>query len=263
MKKILDYLEQLGFSRIEAELYLKLFESGPMTVAELSQAVDINRTAAYSYIYSLLEKGVIVESMIGSRKKFVGIDPERLQYLIDQKFKTIKTLNQEFPVVLNAIKSRFCPPEIIPEEPEIKYFRGKSGVRAIYEDSFKAREISSFVYLAEPNIFFPNNIALFNNAFKRNKNLRIREIVDYSPASIKETQFLSLNKGYSYKFMSEDLKLAGEDILIYDGKVAILNIRGKMSSVVIHNDDYYFNSKKLFDYIWKTLPEPDKKETIL
>ncbi len=259
MKKILDYLKQLDFSEIEAKLYLTLLESGQMSVAELAQTAKINRTAAYSYIYSLLEKGVIVEAMIGLRKKLIAIEPERLEYLIDQKYRKVKMLHQEFPTVLKAIKSSFSQSEITPEEPAIKYFNGKSGVRSIYEDSFKAQEICSFVYLAEPQIFFSDNIALFNNAFSKNKDLKIREIVDDSLASRKETQLLSLNEGYSYKFMSKDLKLRGEDILIYDGKVAILNIRGKMSSVVIQNNDYYFNSKKLFEYIWKTLPEPEVK----
>lgn len=259
MKKILDYLKQLGFSEIEATLYLKLLESGQMSVAELAQTAKINRTAAYSHIYSLLEKGVIVEAMIDSRKKLIAIEPERLEYLIDQKYKEVNMLHQEFPNVLKAIKSSYFHSEISPEEPEVKYFNGKSGVRSIYEDSFKAHEICSFVYLAEPNIFFSDNVTLFNNAFSKNKDLKIREIVDDSPAARKETRLISLNKGYSYKFASQDLKLAGEDILIYGGKVAILNIRGKLGSVVIQNNDYYFNSKKLFEYIWKTLPEPEVK----
>ncbi|MBU3978446.1 helix-turn-helix domain-containing protein, partial [Patescibacteria group bacterium] len=78
MKKILDYLKQLDFSEIEAKLYLTLLESGQMSVAELAQVININRTAAYTHIYSLLDKGVIVEAMIGSRKKFIAIEPERL-----------------------------------------------------------------------------------------------------------------------------------------------------------------------------------------
>lgn len=59
--------------------------------------------------------------------------------------------------------------------------------------------------------------------------------------------------------MSE-MKLTAEDIIIFDGKVAIINVRDKITGVVIHNIDYYNNSKELFDYIWNTLPEPEVKK---
>ena len=63
------------------------------------------------------------------------------------------------------------------------------------------------------------------------------------------------NKRYSYKFIPEDLKLSSEDILMYDGKVAIVNYRGKVSSIVLQSADFYNNLKELFDFIWKMIPE--------
>ena len=54
--------------------------------------------------------------------------------------------------------------------------------------------------------------------------------------------------------MPKNLKLSSEDILIYDGKVAIINYTGKITSMVLHSRDYYSNSAELFDFIWEILP---------
>lgn len=52
------------------------------------------------------------------------------------------------------------------------------------------------------------------------------------------------------------MKLTSNDILIYDGKVSIINIKDKnnIEGVVLCNQDYYNNSKQLFDLLWRMLP---------
>ncbi len=259
MKTVVEYLQKLDLSETEARIYLTLIENGPKRVRELAELVGLKRTTAYLYIDALIGKGLAAEEMKGSGTVIIANPPQRLQYLVDQKYKTAKSLHLELPDVLKAIKTSYSQSKSPEEETEIKYFKGMNNVKAIYEEAFKGNELRSYVYLAEPEIIFSDNITLMNSAFKKNKNLKIKEIVDDSSFSRKETQLLSINRNYSYKFMSKNLKLTAEDILIYDGKVAIINMKGKMSGVVIHNIDYYNNSKELFDFIWKTLPEPEVK----
>jgi hypothetical protein len=45
---------------------------------------------------------------------------------------------------------------------------------------------------------------------------------------------------------------------IYDNKVAIFNVKQEISGIVLHNTDYYNNSKKLFDFIWQLFPEASR-----
>ena len=63
------------------------------------------------------------------------------------------------------------------------------------------------------------------------------------------------------KTLPLDIKLTANDILIYDGKVAIINIGDKndISGVVLQNKDYYNNSIQLFDLLWRLLPESTVK----
>lgn len=256
MKKILDYLQQLGFSEIEAKLYLTLLESGQMSVAELAEEVKINRTAAYTHIYSLLEKGVIAEVMIGSRKQLAATDPERLGYLIEKKQDSLRAMQNKFPDILTTINSSFTKNKS-EEKADVRSYKGINSVKAIYNEALMSNEFRSYVEVGEPPVLSPDNITFFNNAFKRNKQIKMWEIVYDSPFSRRQAMkvLAQNNRRYFYKFMPSNLKwTTSEDILIYDGKVAIVNYTGNVSSIVLQSTDFYNNLKALFDFMWKMLP---------
>jgi len=257
MKSVVDYLKQLDLSETEAKIYLTLIENGPKRVRELAEAVGLKRTTAYLYIDALIGRGLAAEDTKESGTVIIANPPQRLQYLVDQKYKTAKSLHLELPTILKAIKTSSSQSKTPEEETEIKYLKGINNVKAIYEDAFKKNEIRSYVKIEETPTLSSDNAVLFANAFRKNKKLRMWEIIYDSPFSRRQTiKILSQNnKGYSCKFMPSNLKWSTkEDILIYDNKVVIINYGGKVSSIVLHNTNFYNNSKELFDFIWKMLP---------
>lgn len=74
MSNVLAYLNNIGFSKIEAKLYIELLKTGPLTVSTLAEKTKINRTATYSHINSLLEKGIIAK-VKGSANKIAANPP--------------------------------------------------------------------------------------------------------------------------------------------------------------------------------------------
>ncbi len=96
MKNVLIYLKQLGLSETEAKLYIVLLKSGSLTVAELAESAKINRTAAYSHINSLLEKGIIAK-VKGSTNKIAANPPDDLRYLVEQKLYMSVCYRKSFP----------------------------------------------------------------------------------------------------------------------------------------------------------------------
>ena len=96
-------------------------------------------------------------------------------------------------------------------------------------------------------------------ALKKNNEIQIYEIIDGSPESRAKTnsfgQSVKTLERYTYKFLPDNVSLTAADILIYDGYVSIINIGERPTGVVLKNNDYYKNSKELFDFIWQLLPE--------
>lgn len=255
MKEILDYLEQLGVSETEARLYLKLLETGNISVRQLAKILGINRTSAYLHIDQLIEKGLVMKLVKGSKKLVAANAPEdSLKDLLEKKAQIVQTIQSEFPKIIREIKTS-VPKNKPVGEAEIKYYKGNSGVRKIYYEALKAKELCSYAKVQETAGAFPDNIELFTNAFKENPALIIREILYDSPLVKQQApKLLSKSKRYSYKLMPSDLKLSSEDILIYDNKVAIINYKGKVNSVILHSIDFYNNSKELFEFIWNLIP---------
>lgn len=255
MKIASTYLEQLGFSKTELKLYLALLKAGPMSVKELAEAAKINRTAMYSHINSLMEDGVILSIMIGSRKQLVALEPDRLKYLVDKKFEAVKTLQAQFPAFVTSLENAVSrPPQNM--RVDVKYFKGLQGINAMWDDMFQASELRIYAKLSVIAPLFPNEPDLFEKALKRNPDLRIYEIYGDSLSTIKHFDYKTKSNRYFYKFMSPTVGLTSPGIIIYDNKVAIVNVENKVSGMILYNKDYYLNSKKLFDFIWQMLPAP-------
>lgn len=251
MENILKFLKELELSEIEAKLYLTLLQHGPTSVRELAETIEIKRTTAYFYIDQLVEKGLITKLVKNSKKLVAANPPEALEHLVQQKVTSANHVQQTFPDILKSLTTNL-PKETNTEDAEITYYKGKNGVRKVYEAALAAKELRSYVNIAEIVQVFPENFQLFNDAFKNNPNLTMFEICEDSPQA--RNRIGSSNDKHHYKILPKDMKLSAQDILIYDKTVAIIHFKDHVTGVVLRNTDLYNNFKTLFDFMWKMLP---------
>jgi sugar-specific transcriptional regulator TrmB len=255
MEKILQYLEELNLSDTEAKLYLELLKSGPIAVKDLAKAIGIKRTTAYFHIELLIEKGLIVKIVNGSHKQIAATKPEEgIKNLIEQKMESAKNAKTVFPTMLKEIQSKFPTGEGF-EDAEVRYYKGKSGVRKIYEEILQAKEIRSYVNVEQIAEVFPDNFQLFNNAFKNNPDMTMFEIVEDSPQARTYIETASQKDKYFQKILPQGMKITAQDIVIYDNQVAIIHLKENTNGIVLRNTDLYNNFKLIFDFIWNILPE--------
>lgn len=253
MENIVDYLKQLDLSDAEAKLYLTLLKTGPTSVRDLAQTVDIKRTTTYFYIDQLVEKGLIMKLVRGSKKLVAASEPENLKILVEEKLEKAKEVEKNFPDIINMLNTSL-PKENNTIDAEIKYYKGKNGVKKIYDEILLANEVRSYVNIEEITNIFPENVPLFNYAFKRNPKMKMFEIVENSSEAKERFKTQKTPENYFYKFLPEDMKLKAQDILLYENTVAIIHFKDQISGVVLRNADLYTNFKLLFDFIWKILP---------
>jgi sugar-specific transcriptional regulator TrmB len=252
MDNIVDYLKQLDLSDAEARLYLTLLQTGPASVRDLALTVDIKRTTAYFYIDQLVEKGLIMKLVKGSKKLVVACEPENLKILVEEKLRKANEVQKEFPNILRSLTTSLPKKNNI-DEAEIKYYKGKNGVKKIYEEALKSNEVRSYVNTEEIAKAFPNNYQLLDIAYKSNPNIKIFEICEESPKTRERLKLIHNN--HFYKVLPKHMKLTSQDVLIYDNKVAIIDLKGATNGIVLHNLDLSKNFKLLFDFLWNVLPE--------
>jgi sugar-specific transcriptional regulator TrmB len=262
MDTIVDYLKQLDLSDVEAKLYLMLLQTGPVSVRDLAATIDIKRTTAYFYIDQLVEKGLIIKLVRGSKKLVAAEEPENLQTLIEKKLIDAKTVEQKLPAMLKEI-TKSIPSSPSSDEAEIRYYKGIRGVKKIFDEAYKSNDLRLYVNLSDfEHLFMPSAIGIdyhmFDRALKNYPRLHIHEILADTPEKVKQFNLKKTAQSgrYKYRFMLSHIKITAPSILMYDNNVAILNLtKGQIITFVLHNKDYYNNSINLFEYIWSTLPD--------
>lgn len=255
MKNIVTFLKQLDLSTTEIKIYLKLLSSGAMTVSELAEKVKLNRTAIYNHINSLLKKGLI-RQLQGKTIRIEANPADNLYHLVDHRINAANLLRDSLPSVVNGL-NKYNNTQTINTTSETKYFKGVIGVKAIYQDSLKAKTIRCYYNPKDLECFFPENFELFYNKLKNNPQMQMYEICE--DTSISRMRYKKeMNVNHFWKFLPDGTKITANDILMYDGKVAIINLRSKDSieGIIIQNNDYYENSMQIYDVLWSLLPNP-------
>ena len=255
MKKVTDYLQQLGLTEIEAKVYSGLIEKGPSSVKNLADHIGIKRITTHFNVQSLITKGLIVQTVHGSRRQIIAEPPERLQYLIEQKEKNVIQLKNEFSDFVKILKNDLSKPKIEEQKVEVKYYEGKNGVQLIYKEVLAANEVRSYVKFDAVSSIFPDNFDLFSKGMKDNPNLIIWEIVEKSKISKSLTYNFAKNSRYHYKIAHPTIKLSDSDVMLYDNKIAMVNLRQNVSGVIIVSKDFYEVTKEIFDFVWRMTPE--------
>jgi len=258
MKKIIDYLQNIGLSETEAKLYESLLKIGPSTIKELSVYININRITVHFNIENLIEKGLIGQSRIGARRKIFVEPPKRLKYLIEQKLENFKIIKDKFPDILDTINSIYFSKIKESQNIEVKYYVGKKEVELIYKDVLSAKEVRSYVNLDIVASVFPENVELFVKGLDKNRDLNIWEIVENSKTAEENTAIFARNKRYHFKIAYSSIKLSAADVMIYSNKVAVVNVSKHASGMIFISKDYYDISKEIFDFVWRMIP--DKKQ---
>ncbi len=260
IEEIKIFLKKIGFSKLEIKIYIKLLEVGTCNVSELAKYTDVPRTNVHRYTDRLIKKGFITQTYRGKYKDLSPEDPKKLEKLINDEKSQLKRdlqryhdLENQLPNVLNKMNT------LIPKTKEkirigVKYYEGQKGAIYIYQEAFKSKELRSYVNLAQVHKAFPKNSELFLKKQKQNKSPKVKEIIDNSKESINIAQKFAQTTNFQFKIAQIPVSLNAIDILIFDGKVGMVNFAEPVVGSILKNQDYYINSIALFDFLWENTP---------
>lgn len=251
-KAVKTYLQDFGLTDKEIVVYVSLLKSGPSSIMNIARRTGIKRSTCHNYVEELIAKGLVSQTNYGERRMVVAEDPEKLKFLLEQRKWDVKKLEKNMPDVLQSIYG------LIPNAKEnssvdVKYYVGKDGTQLIYKEAFASAELRSYVNLGMMSETFPENAHFFKDISSKVKNQVVLEIVDNSEKTAKLVEDFVQTKNFKFKVADPSLNLVSMDILIYDGKVAMVNVSDTIKGTIIDNKEYYENMKSMFDFIWSRL----------
>lgn len=241
-------LKKLNFSDKEAKVYLALLELGEAPVQKIFEKAKVNRATTYIVLEALQKRGVVSTVEKDKKTVFAAESPRALLKLFRAQEQELKEKQNEFKKTLPELEALF---NLSAEKPTVKFFAGPGGVRAVREDILQSGvktlyNIYSKEYVDQIRALFGDDE---NEEFlKRERELGISIKSIYTSDSGPYEGFQL--KG-ERKFVPKEKFPVSGDILIYEDRVALTTLRGKIVSVIIESREIAGTLRTIFELAWR------------
>ncbi len=130
---MVEKLEKLGFSRIEAKVYIALVELGPSFAGAIVAKTKQHRQQVYDALEKLEAKQLVSVSQKSGKKLFHPANPERLYNLVREQEMVLKE-------VVPVLKNKFqVPPE------EVVLYHGADGFSTALQNRITVAKRGKFI----------------------------------------------------------------------------------------------------------------------
>lgn len=248
---------ELDLSKKEITIYLALVKFGPNTIQDLAELSNINRVTTHNNVENLTQKGLVTQLKKGrgSRRLIMAEPPEKLSVIFKERQAKIIAAEQQLDLItkeLSNLKAEYKQSSGM----EIKHYEGKNEVKLIYDDVLKAKEIRSYLNYKELIKIFPANPIKFIEAQKKRPDMQMWEILEDSKEAREYADMTNFHNYYC-KLATQKLNLASFDYIMFDGKIAAIDLsEGKnVNGIVIENENFYNNAVAIHKFDWQLLPD--------
>ena len=232
-----ETLKQIGLGHNESKVYLTLIKLGPSLAGKIAKEANIDRSACYDSLKSLIKKGLISYALEANRKKFAASDPGRLKSYLNEKMELVNN-------ILPNLKETFKSKE---EKSQVQMYKGKKGLKSVFEDILKSAAgeenlvIDSHGEFVEKMPYFAPH---FIKGLEKNK-IAVKHIV-------RRGKKINPSKTTEVRFFSKNVQDTIVTTNIYAGKVAIILWADIPEAVIMTNNSAYEAYKSYFEILWKT-----------
>lgn len=239
---LFGYLEHIGASRKEIDVYLYLLSVESALPMEIAEETKLKRSTVYVILDLLKEKGLIREIQRGKRCAYVAEDPDRIKFLLEElRIRTEKNI-RDLDVILPQLKATLRKSG---QPPLIKFYEGESAVQVSMHEL-----VSNPKFRSEMDYgVFP--LELVYKLFRSNK---LRQFIDFR---------LTDNNHYKIIYTSDEGEIAARenqeavrvdqkefpfscDISIFEDEVRIHMLGKTVYGILIKNPEFAETLTSLF-----------------
>jgi predicted transcriptional regulator len=243
MENIEKQLEKVGFTALEARVYLDLLKLGKCTIGVLTKELSLFRQSIYNILKKLNSKGFIKTIQNGGRKYFLATDPEViLDYVNNQRRLTERLLPD-----LHAVRGtkKYIS--------EIKTYRGVQAFQIFHEKMLKLSPPASTVSVLGAGGDEFLKIMRQGIFFTRYDNLRLDKKISHNLLMYENQRNVSSDyttrRHVNTKFLSETF-MQPIATQIWPDRVAIILFGETPEVIEIKSKRIMDGFKNYFDILW-------------
>lgn len=246
LKKILI---DLGLTELQIRAYSAILKGNGIKISSLAKQIGVNRPNTYTLIEKLEELNLIYEENLVSGKVIYTQSFEKVIEALESKKKSFegninsaKTLKSFFDSLQNSSNSYL---------PKVRTFETKHSLNTIADDilsSSKGKEILLYSNQQTEKSFFSKAMheKFVQTRIKNKTKIRVlavdnkegRDLKKSDKGLLRETKILPKNISFN------------SEIYIYDGKIAMIDVKDEVIGVIIENEELFNVHKQMFEMVW-------------
>lgn len=223
-------LEQVGLSKSQAKVYIRLVEKGELSPPDVAKLTGESRSNAYMILQRLEEIGLIEKVAHAKKIAYQPLNPIALEGIVEKRRSETAQVEQQIKQTMPQMLSYFYS---FTEKPGIRLLQGVDGLKEIYADTLRTKEDIYFVRTsAEVKVLGED---FFQRYQKRRAELGITTYAfTIGPPSLRKTLRDDINKMVRTWIKPGDYT-APVEVNVYGDKVAYLVYGEEIMGVIIQS----------------------------
>lgn len=132
-----EILQQAGLTNAEAANYILLVKNSPCSPPKLAELTGESRTNTYKLLDALEEKGLASRDTTQKKLRYWANNPSNLLENLKKQRAEVEATEKRYQDSLPLMINEYFK---YSEQPSIRYFHGKDGVREVYKDQLDTAE---------------------------------------------------------------------------------------------------------------------------
>lgn len=237
-------LQGLGLSKNEVKTYLTLLKLGSVSAGPLIKELGMHRAAVYNLLDILVDKGLVHYVIQANRKYFEAQEPDRLLELINSQRKTLENQERQLKQIIpELIQQR----KLEAENQEGTIYKGKKGLKSIFEDILKSKN-QEFLVMGASGKFKELFGVYFKHWHDRRvaTNISLRIIFSEDIRKEKREKELKLAK---IRYIRQPMATPSTTF-IYSDKIAIIMWSETPLAFLMKSNTVFESHKHFFNIFW-------------
>ncbi|MEI8229585.1 MAG: helix-turn-helix domain-containing protein [Candidatus Peregrinibacteria bacterium] len=244
-------LEQFGFTRNEANVYLAALKLGATTVSKLANATGLNRITVHSIVEKFEAMQLLQSSLEGKRRRISAASPGRLSVILDMREDELLQKKRALSRVLPSLDDAF---RMAQRGIQIRSFHGEKGYEQICLDVLTSKtETLEYANIEALMSVIGPYVASDYLPTKYRLQLSTKFLYLDTPGAHQYIQKAYLDppeaSPMEAKFIPSDEFQLDSFFVIYDDKLAILT-PSTMDGVIIQDKGMYEALRSFFYFVW-------------
>ena len=232
-------LEEVGFTKSEAKVYLALLELGSSRAGQVLQKIPLHSSVLHFSLNSLIGKGILTYIKKGKARIYQATDPENLQIFLQQKQDALKS-------ILPQLKKK---QQQASEKEEAEIYEGVQGIaialNSLIEDAKRGEE---FLFFSSDLQEKDQEIQRFHKRYyakRKEKKLIVKGIAPkrleriFNEREIKNVKYVDFP-------IPENTGICGN-------KLVIFSWGEKPKAILITSKTIVEKQRKFFNQIWEMI----------